>query len=105
MAKTLAHRLDDACEIHGLEWVVLPFDRSRESWRNGPYWGALVIAQFPRRRGRSARFYRYNEGAHVPQDRRPDPEVVFITLQPFGRHEIKRLLLAQIDGGERLPLA
>jgi hypothetical protein len=96
MAKTLAHRLDDACEIHGLEWVVLPFERGSESWRNGPYWGALVIAQHSRRRGRSARFYRYKEQAHIPQDRRPDPEVIYITLQPSGRHEIKRLLLAQI---------
>ena len=60
-------------------------------------WGALVVAQYSRRKGRSARFYRYNEGAHIPQDRRPDPEVVFITLQPLGRHEIKRLLLAQIS--------
>jgi hypothetical protein len=97
MAKTLAHRLDDACKSHGLEWLVLPFDRSSESWRDGPYWGALVTAQYLRRKGRPARFYRYNEEAHIPEDRRPDPEVVYITLQPLGRQEIKRLLLAQIS--------
>jgi hypothetical protein len=95
MAKTLAHRLDDACERHGLEWLVMPFDESSESWSRGPYWGALVIAQYPRRRGRAARFYRYNERAHTPC--RADPEVVYITLQPSGRREAKRLLLAQIS--------
>lgn len=96
MAKTLAHRLDDACEIHGLEWLVLPFDRTSESWRNGPYWGALVIAEHPRRTSRFARFYKYNEAAQIPENRKPNPDVVYITLQPLGRHEIKRLLLAQI---------
>ena len=81
MGKTLAHRLDDACEFHGLEWLVLPFDRGGEPWRDGPYLGALVTAQDPRRRGRPARFYQYNEEAHIPEDRGPDPEVVYITLQ------------------------
>jgi hypothetical protein len=99
MAKTLADRLHEACEAHGLEWLVLPFDRSSESWRNGPYWGALLIAQHPRRAGRPARFYRYNEAAHIPENRKPDPEVVYIALQPSGRQEIKRLLLAQIASG------
>ncbi len=97
VGKTLGHRLDDACERWGLEWIILPFDRSPSSWREGPYWGALVVAQYGRRPGRAARFYRYNEEAHVPSDRRPDPQVVFINLQPVGRHEIKRLLLAQIE--------
>lgn len=97
VGKTLGHRLDDACERHGLEWVVLPFDRSPRSWREGPYWGALVSAQYDRRRGRATRFYRYSEEAHPPRYRRPDPDVVYINLQPLGRHEIKRLLLAQIE--------
>ncbi len=97
VGKTLGHRLDDACERWGLEWIVLPFDRSPSSWRHGPYWGALVVAQYDRHRGRAARFHRYNEEAHIPSDRRPDPRVVFINLQPLGRHEIKRLLLAQIE--------
>jgi hypothetical protein len=97
MTKTLAHRLDDACESHGLEWLVLPFDRNRDSWRDGPYWGALVVAQYSRRGGRHTRFYQYNAEAHIPENRRPDPEVVYITIQQSGRHEIKRLLLAQIS--------
>lgn len=97
MGKTLAHRLDDACESHGLEWLVLPFDRSSESWRDGPVLGRARDRQYPRRRGSAARFYRYNEETHIPVDRRPDPEVVYITLQPLGRQEIKRLLLAQIS--------
>lgn len=98
MAKTLAHRLDDACEKYGLEWLVLPFKETRESWRGGPYWGALVIAQYPRRSGRAARFYRYNGRvhAHLDKEPRPDPTVVYLTLQPLGRREAKRLLLAQI---------
>jgi hypothetical protein len=96
MGKTLTHRLDDACEALGLEWLVLPLDQDRESWGDGPYWGALVTAQYPRRRGRAARFFRYNGEAQVPRDRRPDPEVIYITLQPSGRRGLKRLLLAQI---------
>ena len=97
MGKTLGHQLDDACEAHGLEWLVLPFDRSREAWRDGPYWGALLTAQSPRRRGRPARFYRYNEEARIPENRSPDPEVVYISLEPQGRHEIMRLLLSQLE--------
>jgi hypothetical protein len=56
-----------------------------------------VTAQYQRRQGRATRFYQYNEQAHIPTNRRPDPEVLYITLQPLGRKEIKRLLLAQIS--------
>ena len=98
MGRTLNQRLDDACESNGLEWLVLPFDQSRESWRDGPYWGALVIAQYPPQRGRAARFYHYNGvvQANVLRDKRPDPDVIYITLQPSGRLGVKRLLLAQL---------
>jgi hypothetical protein len=96
VGKTLTHRLDDACEQYGLEWLLLPFDR--DSWRRGPYWGALVVAQYKRRRGRHARFYPYLEAAHIPDARRSDPpEVVYISLEPVGRREMKRLLLAQLE--------
>jgi hypothetical protein len=98
MGKTLADRLDEACEVHGLEWLMLPMDRSAESWRHGPYWGVLVSAQYPRRGGRPSRFYRYDREADPRQERWPDPEVVYITVEPSGRREIKLLLLAQIDG-------
>jgi len=27
----------------------------------------------------------------------PDPEVVYISLEPLGRREVKRLLLAQLE--------
>jgi hypothetical protein len=97
MGRTLGHRLDDACERCGLEWVVLPFDESRESWRDGPYWGALLTARYPRRSGHNARFYLYTRGAQVPYGEESQPDVVFITIEPAGRHEIKRLLLAQIE--------
>jgi hypothetical protein len=97
MAKTLVHRLDDACATLGLEWVVLPFEPNWDAWHQGPYWGALVTAQFDRRGGRASRFYHYNEDAAIPSERRPDPEAIYITLQPSGRDEIKRLLLAQLE--------
>jgi hypothetical protein len=97
MGKTLTHRLDDACELHGLEWVVLPFDESQKSWRNGPYWGALVTARYPRRRGHRARFYLYIRGAQIPYGCESEPDVLYISIQPSGRDEITRLLLAQVE--------
>jgi hypothetical protein len=97
MGKTLTHRLDDACERHGLEWIVLPFDDSPEAWRNGPYWGALVTAHYPRRHGHATRFYLYMWAAQIPYDDESEPDVVYISVQPSGRDEMKRLLLAQVE--------
>lgn len=100
MSKTLTQRLDEACEKHELEWLVLPFEQNPVSWRNGPYWGALVKAQYQRRPGRASRFYRYRGDLQAPffTDVRPNPKVTYITGEPCGRQEIKRLLLAQIEG-------
>jgi len=98
MGKTLANRLDEACESHGLEWLILPFDSSPECWREGPYWGVLVSAQYPRGHGRGARPHRDSEQTDTPAQRRPGPQVLYITIEPSGREETKRLLLARIDG-------
>jgi hypothetical protein len=100
MVKTLTHRLDDACREHGLEWVALPFEPSPAAWRAGPYWGALLRAERPKRGGRHSRFFAYYAPqARIWNDPLPEPDVVYIMCQPSGRHEIKRLLLAQIPCG------
>jgi len=59
VGETLDHQLDDACEASGLEWLVMPFERD-EAWQIGPYWGALLVAQRARRRGRPSRSFQYN---------------------------------------------
>lgn len=70
------HRLD-TCELHGLEWLVLPFERGPERWRQGPYWCALVLAQYERSCGRASRFYHYGQEAQIPANRRrPHPETI-----------------------------
>ena len=97
MAKTLTHRLDDACRQHGLEWLVLPFEECRQAWARGPYWGALVVAQYQPRSGRAVRFYRYNGLIEWGPEKKPKPEVIYLTLEPMGRQEVKRLLLAQVE--------
>ncbi len=46
--KSLEQRLDEACERHDLEWLVLPCDLGSDAdsqiqnFRYGPYWCALM---------------------------------------------------------------
>lgn len=47
--------------------------------------------------GRASRFYKYNQETQIPENRGPNPETIFIALQPMGRREAKRLLLAQLE--------
>jgi hypothetical protein len=94
VTRTLCDRLDEACRLHGLEWVVLPFDESPEAWRSGPYWGALLVEEQPPQHG-GRRFFRYN-GRVRGRENLPNPQAVYITLAPMSRRGIKRLLLAQL---------
>ena len=98
--KTLKARLNAACVRHGLEWVVLPCEepgpsgyQSRDAWRKGPYWCALVKPG-PRSSGHGS-FYAYN-GLIKGRENDPDPDVVFIHPGPLGRRAAKRLLLAEL---------
>jgi hypothetical protein len=96
MGASLTQLLDRECERFGLEWLVLPFEESPDSWSSGPFWAALVIAQYPPRSGIANRFFHYNGLIEWGLDKKPDPDVVFLALEPMGRPEAKRLLLAQL---------
>lgn len=100
MAETLTQRLDRMCADHGIEWLVLPCETdgrgaaSRSAWRGGPYWCALLMPGS--RPSGHGRLYAYN-GLVRGRENDPPPEVVYIHAGPLGRHEAKRLLLAQLE--------
>lgn len=98
--KSLKQRLNEECERHDLEWLVLPFNvgergkGSSNTFREGPFWCALMEPG-PRRSGHR-RLFAWNRHI-VGRENDPYPDAIFFHPGPLGRKQAKRLLLAQLD--------
>lgn len=98
--ESLKQRLNELCERHDLEWLVLPCvlgdggERSRRGYRYGPYWCALMEPG-PRRSGHRRSFAWNRKIKGWEND--PYPDAIYFHPGPLGRKEAKRLLLAQLE--------
>jgi hypothetical protein len=98
--KSLKQRLDEACERHDLEWLVLPCDLGSDAesqirnFRYGPYWCALMEPG-PRRSGHR-RLYAWNRRIKGHEND-PYPDAIYFHPGPLGRKQAKRLLLSQLE--------
>ena len=98
--KSLEQRLNESCERHDLEWLVLPCDLGDDTdsqlhnFRYGPFWCALMEPG-PRRSGHR-RLYSWNRRIRGHEDD-PYPDAIYFHPGPLGRKQAKRLLLAQLD--------